>query len=1820
MTRMLQQNRHSPEFHEAEKLTLRLGGPFTEICQWAIEQRQHVALETCYHILGLNPALVGVGNLVHEFSHPESLLISSQWLGNPVAELLIRFSAAVKNTPRIDNLYGALLHRGGARQNRHLYEGYKDKTFLLTLLTHPLSDIGDPEIYTERRRLRIWLVVQAATRLMEHRVPAERSISAVARFMVLDSDDANWGVIDALLRQAIRQLAGHDNTFERYTSALANSAAALKEDPGFGSRGHQSFLNAVMRIAEGEAVPTSDNTVYIPIPVVVRQHTSRRLPVLPSENPQTDEAQPVVLEAVLEKTNDESRHFYVVDADPLASPAEQTLSSGSIYMQTMEMSHYLPWSWEQILPAEVDALQAWLNESLQAPELLTRLGASCVWLAMQLGRSLFLVERLLIEPDAASEEWAFTADFKKITRTAPRRGSHWRPDGTQEKEKVATFANDLTLVVPAHIRKTLLEAAQAAQTTPESVGQVWRANSSERLDVWFGGQARAHFPRLTSAKLASYQRQRLFDRSGQFNFSRLLTSHPDSALPGSCSYSTWDLQAISDGLQPEVEVLADEPVVNAMGSLLVPLNSVLKDEVLRCTAELAQAAQKDLIAYHNRLAQYVVMALYAATGARPLRDPFESLAHFSLAQRCVFISDKNDQGLHSGRIAPLPEQAIKMLQAYVAFLDKLAAAIEPHRAELASQIRLLGQGSSQANMPLFFLLDSGLQWHSMANAQKLGCELFNWGLPANLFRHRYAQQLLKEGVHPEVIEGWMGHAERGVATYSDYSVRCWQQDAQHYVQPLELVFAELGFELPELSKTLPPLLYEPDSASDYKEPREFGQQARERHRRNRIKKALQGARLDIELILNGRSINELDETQLKQLGSRMLLRENRLPHPQAALRYRVLLKTLQREQTPEDVENTAADSAKDVRINPIRDRMLNQRLVQLGEERSLITAEVITSLTQYQSLKDWADQTRSTAFAGRIPQARALCVGGFLVAIEKRLGYQRMLYDLMQGQNFRLVQNKSSLHLEYSETLQKDDYAAAIQRHRISYKAASLLAYGIHTRNTVVPPNPVDLPELQGLLILYHQYHCKTECPSVENLLSWVCKVVNLANLVQLPGIVAAALSERQPPTSESLRDHARLLHGKALDLPILNRSETLPDTQSARPRGQETDKLLLRNNAGELSKKILIELQSYVPAKAREHAKQLRSICNSYQGKVSPAMLMLGFWIADLAATGKAGWRKKFSPYARNSLTTYWSSLAPSFRGLLYETDLVVLDSEELTELCAQMLEYKESTSAHADFFGKRLQDFFRWTAQFGVATPEWTELALHSDQRTVSSGLISEDEYQNCLTAIFADASLEQDEQLMLGFVLLATYRFGLRAQEAIGLLRRDWCQNGDYTWVLVQNSQYRTLKSEASRRAIPLLFALSETERDIIDRTLARYQSIAGNATNRLILCEAAARGKPPEQTRLAARIPETLIQLLRSVTGNPELVLHHCRHSFYNRVAAALLGLETPLANRLTDPAEHQRIRSIVLGPVNEVSRRSAMALARLMGHRFPSTGLKNYFHLATQWADELTPVKQQRAHEIGQALQIGKHACIELKPIASMEHSLQYAQPTLVKTLQCLRLMALGINHQRAGRLMCLPPDYTQRLHSTFEQTNARMRFTSSTDKRVKLKGDQCPNALLQSIPDDAWQRMLHRAGEIGDDIALELEDEEWQHLEDLPYLIGASRHVLMEQPGHIKLIRHVLELFQVPDTAYRVIAKDGSSTAMQRLQEAGFTAQYETEVKAQLDSFVVRLAGRDSQYQSKDYGGLVLSRQADRVVRSGLELAVVVFTVGSHKFVEPEPF
>src|SRR5699024_6698044 len=114
-----------------------------------------------------------------------------------------------------------------------------------------------------------------------------------------------------------------------------------------------------------------------------------------------------------------------------------------------------------------------------------------------------------------------------------------------------------------------------------------------------------------------------------------------------------------------------------------------------------------------------------------------------------------------------------------------------------------------------------------------------------------------------------------------------------------------------------------------------------------------------------------------------------------------------------------------------------------------------------------------------------------------------------------------------------------------------------------------------------------TSCaPTTEELLSWLCDIINQSNLVQLPGIVAAALSERAPPTSSSLRDYERLLNGRALNLSGDTAEITdWPDSALPKIRGRSTDKLSLQGQANELAKDITTELQAYVPAHARQCA-----------------------------------------------------------------------------------------------------------------------------------------------------------------------------------------------------------------------------------------------------------------------------------------------------------------------------------------------------------------------------------------------------------------------------------------------------------------------------------------------------------------------------------------------------------------------------------------------------------------------------------------------------------
>lgn len=360
--------------------------------------------------------------------------------------------------------------------------------------------------------------------------------------------------------------------------------------------------------------------------------------------------------------------------------------------------------------------------------------------------------------------------------------------------------------------------------------------------------------------------------------------------------------------------------------------------------------------------------------------------------------------------------------------------------------------------------------------------------------------------------------------------------------------------------------------------------------------------------------------------------------------------------------------------------------------------------------------------------------------------------------------------------------------------------------------------------------------------------------------------------------------------------SVNLPNTAIPKSRKPESDKCVLQINADQFISTVHKELKQYRQSSALDTAKAIEQLCIENRAAVSVALILLAHWIAATIRRGKGAKGRKFKPYAGSSLENYWGVMNKPFAQLAYSANLVAMDNEEVTELCDQMLQFKRQSSTNTRYFAQRLLGFFNWAGQIGVESPDWTELDMDVDVRTVSPGLIGEQEYLETQHHIRSDSGLAREQRLMLGFVLLCCYRFGLRAREAICLLRRDWQLANGHRWILVQNNQYRHLKSTASRRAVPLLFQLSGQEEKLIEQVLSRYHSICGDDTKRPILCETTG-DTTPALTGLASRLSLTLILAIRTITRSDTLVLHHCRHTFYNRVATALLALDTPSSRQI-----------------------------------------------------------------------------------------------------------------------------------------------------------------------------------------------------------------------------------------------------------------------------------------------------------------------------------
>lgn len=1476
-----------------------------------------------------------------------------------------------------------------------------------------------------------------------------------------------------------------------------------------------------------------------------------------------------------------------VEVDGNESLAEKAISSKSVYLQTAEAANYLPWSLQSPLPPEISCFQQWIEASLEASEQQTQIGAAFCWLASRLGRSLQMIRSLPIASDAQSE-WTLDPTFKILSRYGIRRSSTWKPADDQ-KDLVEPFAETLQLDV-SRISEILHTAARGRSF--ESLGAIWDwVAGGNTLESWFRQARPESLERINSTQIFNFLGNEIYEKSGDHHLARLVSSHPQSGLPGALSYASWDIVSIEKNLPLKPAGCLD-PWVHAAGSLLVPIENILHEKITVANDQL-ELSEMDLVQWHNHFTEYVVWALYAATGSRPLADPFESINHFNLDHQFVFINDKNDSGLHSGRITPLPEKAIELVRVYLAHLEALSKSLLEIHSPLSGEIAAARNGVSK-KLPLFFRLTPELEWQSVSVS---GSDtLFGWGLPPNLFRHRYSQQLYKEGVPREVIDGWLGHAERGTATYGDYSPRSWQDDWRSYQHHVNNLFDSLPFRVFPVNNTFP-LLINSQVASRKLTSRTYGQRLREKRSRERIKQATAEAD-EIIAKLNLGPDDEVQEEWLNLVVQQLLKRKTGMAHPYAALRFSRLVRFLETKN--------------------IDHQLKIRRYAHYNKpERSQVRSSVSQAVTQFERLSVWALDLMKKNVDSTLQKAERLVLATFQMAITKRISYQKLLGDLIQGQHYRVIQHDGNYYIEYSENLDPENHQTPVQRHQVNHRIASLLAAGQGVKKPIaltakVPSILEGVGDILGC----------ADSTTLIHLLEKVCNIVDQTNQMQLPGMVAAVLSGRVISTSLPLLDFVRINQGEAKTWPDsiagqdeaqLNQLKQDAFTLPSSGRQPETNQQRLLHEAQNYRRAMTDMLGQYTPAQAKEFSKSLQKAVREYEGRVSSSLLLLGFWIAQVISGGKKpGKGRRFTPLAANTIKTYFSSLVGPFAGLAYEVDMLELDSDELTDLYADMIELRRSQGHRLDYFSERLLSFQRWAQRYGVSIPDYTELRIIDDSRSVNAGCLGEADYQAALSII--DQKYKQGDEpnkergLMLSWMLLLCYRAGLRSKEATGLRFRDLCSYAGYRWVLVRNNRKRQLKSDPSRRAVPLAFELTQSEELVIDQILDRYHLIAGEESNGLLLCDLDDGQLVPSNN--IPSLGTEIIQLLKTITGNPAIVLHHCRHSFHNRMAAILLDLPGPTAKKLNADLAADSIRQLVMGRHYQNSRRSPAALTCLMGHRHPETGMYSYNHLLFEWSDALTPLPEQRVRNIPGAFDTGDLVNVDLQDRASEIESVDYDVPTLANLLSVLRRVSQGKTFDQAGELENLNPSVTRLLSDVFKQATDKMRFKKRGENTF-LPGMDYPDALIKYIGERGWRRIIEQVRkspspqEIGDKI----------DVDELVSLVGSNRHILMRTTGHCQLIRQVLNLFEIMPEHYFAGAYDNNCDAIELLSQNGFNFKpieknsQSGKKPYQLDRMGIYRSGK---YVSTfyDYAALILLRNPEGLIRNSYELAIVFLVIG----------
>lgn len=328
------------------------------------------------------------------------------------------------------------------------------------------------------------------------------------------------------------------------------------------------------------------------------------------------------------------------------------------------------------------------------------------------------------------------------------------------------------------------------------------------------------------------------------------------------------------------------------------------------------------------------------------------------------------------------------------------------------------------------------------------------------------------------------------------------------------------------------------------------------------------------------------------------------------------------------------------------------------------------------------------------------------------------------------------------------------------------------------------------------------------------------------------------------------------------------------------------------------------------------------------------------------ARWLKKPRKQVRASTRRWMFGLVGArLVSLCGGDDPKLYDDDELESLYVQVLQDGKSSS-HRIGMRYALTSFHCYLSKGDpIKRPALLKELERSD---VSARVITHEEYYRVLEMLGKPGPTDDDPQWLMAcqIAMILFFRLGMRRRELLWLPLHDI--HGEHIIeILVRPFRERTLKTSNAIRTLMLNGFLSESEFILVQTWLMRRRNEEMINPNGIYFfslthsdCEIISE----------ARIIKRIVEVLRTVTDDPDIHIHHLRHSFATWSVLSLVGdvVEEDFKSWSYLPETQQWLHSFPT-VIKQYFRREApqsglvYLVATLMGHSTPAITMEHYIH-------------------------------------------------------------------------------------------------------------------------------------------------------------------------------------------------------------------------------------------------------------------------------------